>query len=127
MPTTTTQLPLPIPKYFFHGEVHFNYNWNKKFYCKFFTTIRLQNESKYKQGKVYKIFKNKEYILDARIEQIRSCKLQDLPDYTCYLDTGYNKQQTIDLIKKMYSNKNINWQTQLVSVILLEHLDWDKP
>ena len=118
---------LPQPKYNFAGEISFGSNWNKKLGCQYFTTIRLQNLAKYHIGNVFKIIKKGDYLLDAKIVQLRYCKLHDLPELTCYLDTGYSKEATIALFKKMYQSKNIDWEKQLLSIILLEHLDWDKP
>lgn len=120
-------LPLPQSNYTFAGEIEFSTNWNKKLGCKFFTTIRLINYAKYHIGNVYKIIRKGDYVLDAKIIKLRHCKLHELPEYTCYLDTGYSKEETIELFKKMYQSKNIDWEKQLVSIILLEHLDWVKP
>ncbi len=108
-------------------EIAFNYNWNKKLYAHFFTTIRLTNYSKYHVGDVFKIMLKNTYAFDAILTKIVYCKINELPEITCFLDTGYNKAETIKTLQTMYANKNINWDTQLLSIILLENLQWDKP
>ena len=107
-------------------EIHFNYNWNKKLYNHFFTTIRL-NSLKYQVGGTYRIFLKDTYIYDAIVIDVVTCKIEDLPKYTCFIDTGYSKPETINLLKRMYAKKNIDWDTQLLAVVLVEQLTWDKP
>ncbi len=92
-----------------------------------FTTIRLCNYAKFHVGNLFKVMLKEHYAFDAIIKEIRYCKIDELPEITCYLDTGYNKEQTIKTLKTMYANKNIDWSTQLLSIILLENLQWDKP
>jgi hypothetical protein len=122
-----TKPPTLLPKYEIAGDIHFSINWNRKLQCKFFTTIRLCNYAKYHLGRIYKIFRAENYCYDARVESIRYCTIDQLPDFTCYLDTGYSKEETIGIFKKMYLQKNINWETQLMAVILLQNLDFDQP
>jgi hypothetical protein len=43
-------------------------------------------------------------------------------DYIALLDTGYPAAECQDLIRKMYKNKNINWDTQLIDFILLRYI-----
>lgn len=116
-----------FPKYETFGDIHFSTNWNKKIGCHFFTTIRLSNPKKYRLGKIYRILKNEDYLIDARIVLIEDYTLYTLPEFICYTDTGYNKTQTISMLQSMYQAKQIDWHKQLLSIILLEHLDWVKP
>ena len=125
--TQTQKTATLFPKYEYAGEIHFSINWNRKLSCKFFTTIRLSNPKKYEVDKIYKIFRADNYCYDAKIHQIKYCTIYDLPEYTCYLDTGYSREETINIFKKMYLQKNINWETQIMSVVLLENLDFDQP
>lgn len=108
-------------------QIEFSTNWNKKLYAHYFTTIRLTNYAKYHVGGLFKIIKKEDYLFDALIVSIRYCKIDDLPEFTCYTDTGYPKAETIKMLKQMYSKKNIDWNTQLLSIILLESLQWEKP
>jgi len=38
------------------GEIKFSQNWNGKLHCKYWTTIRLWNQNKYKAGGLYRIY-----------------------------------------------------------------------
>lgn len=109
------------------ADISFSYNWNKKLYCRFFTTIRLANYAKYHVGKLYRIMHKENYAFDGLIVRIEYYKLQELPELVCMMDTGLTKQETIELIQKMYVNKNIDWSSQLLSVLLIENAQWDKP
>lgn len=104
-------------------QIEFSTNWNKKLNTNFFTTIRLSNTAKYHVGKCFKVIKKEEYLFDVIIKGIRYCKIDELPEFTCYTDTGYSKDETIKMLKTMYSKKQVDWSKQLVSIILLESLN----
>lgn len=104
--------------------LEFSTNWNHKLDCDYFTTIRLQNPKKYAKGNEFQVLLHscKKQVLKGVVEvvEIRNVFLNGLDDYTCMLDTGYNASETIKLIKSMYKNKFINWDRQLLSVIMLQ-------
>jgi hypothetical protein len=109
------------------NAIDFSYNWNKKLNCKAFTTIRMRNSARYRIGAVYDIFldqgkKGKEKVCSAEIVNIKDFLLQDIPTYSCWLDTGYSKEETIDIVKKMYANRQVNLATTLFSLILLKRI-----
>lgn len=106
--------------------IEFSENWNRKLSCHFFTTIRLKNDKKFVLGQQYKIFLKGEYVITANLLQKIDCHLKQLPPVTCYLDTGYGKQETVEMLKKMYKNKVANFDTQLFTVLLLENIDYLK-
>lgn len=109
------------------ADISFSYNWNKKLYCRFFTTIRLANYKKYHVGNVYRIMHKENYAFDGMIVKIEYYKLHEIPEAVCMLDTGLTKPETIELIQKKYSGKNIDWSSQLLCVLLIENTQWDKP
>lgn len=109
------------------NEISFSYNWNNKLKNKVFTTIRIENNSRYQIGKTLTVrFDSKDpeksLFFLAEIVDVKKSLLKDLPTYTCWLDTGYSKEDTIDIIKKMYINKNINLSTQYFYIILLKRI-----
>jgi len=108
------------------NKINFSYNWNKKLYTHYFTTIRLKSD-KFKIGNPYKIFLTEKFCYEGLCIDIRNCKIDELPEYTCYLDTGYSKHETIKMLKTMYSKHDIDWTTQQLSVILIQNLEWEKP
>lgn len=98
--------------------IGFSYNWNNKLDCKAFTTLRLHNPKKYEIGCDYEIKLNDESLGTATIVSIKSFKIDKLNEFITYLDTAYSPRKCEELIRRMYKNKNINWETQLLDFIL---------
>jgi len=46
------------------------------------------------------MFFTKKYKAKVEVLSIGVIKIKDLTDYICYLDTGYSKQETIEILKK---------------------------
>ncbi|MCX6208346.1 MAG: hypothetical protein NTZ59_02295 [Bacteroidetes bacterium] len=104
--------------------IKFSQNWNGKLHCKFFTTIRLAQSQRFFIGKMVDIFLKEQRLFDANIVSVIECLIDDLPEEICYINTGYNKQATVELMKKIYSAKNIDWSNQKLHIIFLENLNW---
>ena len=52
-------------------------------------------------------------------------KLNQLSDYICFLDTGYSKEETKEILLKMYPR--IDFKIQYLTVILLKKIDSPQP
>lgn len=102
-----------------YSEIPFSYNWNNKLECMAFTTLRLLNKNKYVVGRTYNISLNGEHKFKAQIVDIKNIRLNQINAYIAYLDTGYSASECENIIRKMYSKNKINWNTQLISFILL--------
>jgi hypothetical protein len=113
-------------------SIRFTSRWNHrgkdcpdKTDLKCFTTIRLRNDHKYITGKDFKIiYKSGNTEIDkgeAKIYRIYNFFIDKLTDYIAMLDTGYNKEECTQIIKRMYSNSTppIDWISQELSLILL--------
>jgi hypothetical protein len=100
--------------------ITFTYNWNGKLCCKCFTTIRLKNDYKYQVNSSYKIMLNKDDIGTGVIRSIIDFKMSHLTIYMALLDMAYPVEQCKEVLLTMYKNRNINWDTQLLSFILIE-------
>ena len=87
-------------------QIKFSQNWNNKLDCNFFTTIRLFSK-KYQVNETYEIDLNNEIKCKAIAIDVRPIKVDSLNDFICYLDTGYNKEETIAMFQKMYSNVDL--------------------
>lgn len=98
-------------------HVEFSTNWNNKTDCDAFTTLRLDSD-KWKVGTQVNIFLKKVFKKRCEIKAIRRLYLKELNDFICYLDTGYDRAETIKLLQTMYKNKNINWETQKIAFVL---------
>ena len=106
-----------------HENLKFSYNWNNKLYCKSFSTIRLRNDSKYQLDYKFRIWlhTNKEP-LDlsfAKVVYIKHIVIDNLTEPMARLDTGYNRDECIKLMKTMYKNIVKDWKTQLLSFMIL--------
>ncbi len=105
-------------------DIIFSTNCNHKLSCKVFSTVRLSNHNKYKLNEVYNIIEKRnastEIRFQAQIIHIMSMLLKDVPEWLCYLDTGYNKIEFYNIIKSMYKNSYININTCLFDVLLLK-------
>ena len=101
-------------------ELNFSYNWNNKLDCKVFTTLRLSN--RFEINNSIKITLNKKEIGYGKIIGKKSFKLKDINDWVAYIDTGYNAEKCKNILKKMYKNKNINWNEQIIYFYLIEKI-----
>jgi len=100
----------------------FSYNWNNKLANRAFTSIRLSNPRKYQIGQTYLIQLKTDELGTAKLIQKRTLNINELGEFSCYLDTGYNKQETINIIKRMYPN--VNWNNTHIDLCLFlyDHL-----
>ncbi|KAA6335028.1 hypothetical protein EZS27_016691 [termite gut metagenome] len=100
-------------------RIRFSNNWNNKLSNKAFTTLRLHNPHKYRQGNRYEIEWQGKVLGIAVMRDIRHTTLANLNSFVTYLDTGYNVAQTINLLQTMYKNKGVNWNVQTLDFCLL--------
>lgn len=103
--------------------INFTHNWNNKLLCIALTTIRLRNDAKYTPGQAYDITYNKETIGTGTVVSIKHFKLADLSEFMAQIDTGYNVAAAKKIITTMYKAKNLNWDTQELSFILIRMAD----
>lgn len=101
-------------------QINFSTNWNKKLDCSAFTTIRLRNDNKYKAKEHYELNLNKKFIGTGFCIDIKHFWLKDINDFIAYLDTGYDKEEFKEILKKMYPKVDFT-KTQL-SIILLKKI-----
>ena len=103
-------------------RITFTYNWNNKLSGKIFTTLRLKN-SKFRLDETYEIYLKKGkgfvFLCHATIIDIRHIKLSAINEYIAGLDTGYSAHECKSLIQTMYKRINPDWNTQVLSFILL--------
>ena len=98
----------------------FTYNWNNKLNCEAFSTLRLRNDKKYYRG-ARKIVRLKGINKGtATIVGTRYFTIDMINEAIARLDTGYSVEECKKIIKTMYKNKVMNWNTQqLVFCILV--------
>jgi|JFJP01.1.fsa_nt_gi hypothetical protein len=87
--------------------ISFSFNWNNKLQNKAFSTIRIHNPKKYQVGNVYKIELKGEAIGTAILQEKRTLKADQLNNFICFLDTGYNRPDTLNILSKMYKIENL--------------------
>lgn len=92
--------------------IKFSFNWNDKLNTRTFTTIRKHDH--FEEGKIYSIFLKENYLFEAKIIVKKFILIESISTSRAYLETGYNRINTINIIKKMYPN--VDWSK--------EHLIW---
>lgn len=92
-------------------DLNFSYNWNGKLDCDFFTTIRLSDYYNI-NDEVFLLLKKKAFDTGKIIVKIET-KIDKLTELICLLDTGYSKEITINLLKKMHSGIT-DWDNQKI-------------
>jgi len=105
-------------------RINFTYNWNNKLSGKAFTTLRLKNP-RYRIEETYEIYlkKGKEgfsFLCHATIVDIKDITLSGISEYIALLDTGYYARECKEIVRKMYSKSQPDWNRQLLSFILLK-------
>lgn len=98
-------------------QIKFSQNWNNKLDCNCFTTIRLFSK-KYIKNKTFEIVLKDKVLFQAESVEVYKISIDKLNDYICFLDTGYSKEETIEIFKKMYSS--VDFSTQMLALILLK-------
>jgi len=104
--------------------ISFSNNWNNKLDNKAFTTIRLHNPNKYRQGLLYEIELKGETRGKAELREIRTLRATQFNNFICHLDTGYNKRETMEILKRMYSGLDL--ETALFDFCLLVYVKPEK-
>lgn len=89
-----------------YEELHFSYNWNNKLDCKSFTTIRISG--KYSLNSQWRIFLKGDYLGLAKVVSVTQLLADNMSEPMALLDTGYNKKDTLDILKKMYPTYNFH-------------------
>lgn len=103
--------------------IKFTHNWNNKLMCVALTTIRLRNDVKYVTGQVYDIWYNEDFIGAGTIVSIKHFRLADLNDFMAQIDTGYSVEAAKKIITTMYKARDLNWNIQELSFILIRMPD----
>lgn len=105
------------------NRITFSYNWNKKLDSNYYTTLRLSNVS-YQKGQLIEIVLKGKKIHTGKIIEMRLITIDQINEFIGGLDTGYGAEETKNIIKKMYPNKN--WEETLLVLILIRNEDWWK-
>lgn len=99
-------------------KLSFSYNWNNKLQCAVFTTIRLYNETKYRQGNHLEVFLKDEKLKNVIVVGNKKIMLKDINNYIGGIDTGYCGVKCREIIQKMYPK--IDFNKQALSFVLLK-------
>lgn len=94
-------------------DLNFSYNWNGKLDNDFFTTIRISDYYNV-NDEVFLLLKKTAFDTGKVMLKIET-KIDKLTDLVSYLDTGYDRNTTIQLLKKMYSGIT-DWTNQKIFI-----------
>jgi len=103
-------------------DLEFSQNWNNKLDCDFYTAIRMRNDKRYFVGKRFRVLLKGKEIHHAEIVKGSHFKIYHLNSFITYLDSGYPVMEFISMFKKMYSKKNIDWETDEIVFVLLKKI-----
>lgn len=106
--------------------INFSYNWNNKLTCKCFTSIRIANDNKYREGLEYDILLKNKFLKKCKLVKVEKIFLSELDEFRAYCDTGYNLQSTKDIILKMYPKINFE-KTKIALLLFVEVIDKNLP
>jgi hypothetical protein len=81
---------------------NFSTNWNNKLDNNAFTTLRMS--SRIQIGEVVEISLKKEFKYFAECIDRKKIKVNQINEFIAYIDTGYSKEECINIIKRMYKN-----------------------
>ena len=98
------------------NELKFGWNWNLKLDCMAFTTLRLSG--KFKVGEVLRVTTKSHNFLVTVCEK-RSFFLKEINNWVAYIDTGYDADECRNILRKMYKNKNVDWDKMRIYFYLL--------
>ena len=98
-------------------RINFSYNWNNKLNCKAFTTVRLEND-KFRIGDVYEIFLKGEKKENAQIVAIKPFFLHAVSETVARIDTGYSKEEFIQIVKKMYPHLDLETKRMFLLTLI---------
>ena len=103
-------------------ELKFSRNWNGKLNTEFFTTVRLASNY-WQQGEYYRIMHDG-FCFRGLILKKSSLLLNDIPEYTAYLDAGMPVAKFKEMIYRMYQDKVKDWNRQLLDVLLIQNIQF---
>lgn len=105
-------------------NLHFSQNWNNKLDCDVFTSIRIYDPSKHLIGEEYTITwtHGKEILsLENRVcIHMHTFVLASLTNGLALVDTGYDAKATVEIIRKMYKNKNFDVDKIILCALYLK-------
>lgn len=106
--------------------ITFSSNWNNKLDNNCFTTFRIWYPNRFKPREKIEINlvqKNKIIkTFEGNILLSIPVLLKNVPEILCYLDTGYSKEEFINLVRTMYKNQNVDCDTQMFVFYLIKHI-----
>lgn len=109
-----------------YEQLDFSANWNNKLSCTSFTSFRLHNPRKYAVGKKLSVMFQGKNLKDVEIRSIRTIKLDQVNEFIAQVDTGYSVEEFKKLVRTMYKNKNIDFETADWDLILCREIKPDK-
>ncbi len=57
---------------------------------------------------------------------MKRMRLNDINEHIARLDTGYSAIECREIIRKMYKNKRVNWETRYLAYLLFAYVDEEK-
>jgi hypothetical protein len=99
---------------------NFSKNWNRKLYNDYFTTIRFFDKQ-IKVGDEVEIKLKDNSFGIAKVEKVQKFLIDQLPEITAFLDTGTNRKNTIEILRRMYLKYNPDWSKEPLTIFLVKY------
>ena len=94
------------------SQVRFLKNWNNKLNNDYFLTIRLWTPSKHRyylsqqmNFEKVNVLVDDELYCRAKLICMNTDILKNIPEWACYVDSGYSKSKFYKLLENFYKNK----------------------
>ena len=81
------------------------------------------NEAKYQVNSVYEIRLGNTKKGLARLISLKRIRIDHINDHIALLDTGYRAEECKQLIKTMYKNRHVNWESQDLAYCLFMYVE----
>ena len=83
------------------ARLEFSTNWNGKLHCRIFHTLR--RSARFELGEVVEVYLQGNLLGSAMcIGKHLYADTKSIPEPICYLDTGYNRAETENILSTMY-------------------------
>ena len=97
-------------------KLNFSYNWNNKLNCKVFTSLRMTN--RFDIGDRVEISLKDKPLGVGIVKGKKSFLIDGINDFIAYIDTGYNRDECIKMLKRM--NKISDWSKKKIHFYLIK-------
>lgn len=105
-------------------KLKYSTNWNQKLCLNLFADIRVYNKFNHYEGNVVDVeyqSANGAIEFKAEIEKVVPVMLEKVSEAMWYMITGYDRENSLKIIRQMYKNKGIELEKVLFAILIIKH------